>query len=232
MLRGIINKIFSETYGENFQKFLLETSCQSAKQVVPYIMELVHPKSVVDVGCGVGAWLAAFRDLGNIQDHLGFDGDYIKKQNLLINPDFFVTKNLEEMPLSCERTFDLAVSLEVAEHLPEKIALSFVETLTQLAPVVLFSAAIPKQGGTNHINEQWPSYWAELFRQFHYVPLDCVRKKFWENLNVNFWYSQNSILYVKLDQLEKYPLLAQEYHSNNGTPLAYIHPSLWKTRAS
>jgi SAM-dependent methyltransferase len=217
-------------YNEEFQKLLLATSCQSAEQIVPYVMELVQPKSVVDVGCGVGAWLAAFRDLGNVKDHLGFDGDYIKEQLLLISPDRFVVKNLEEVPITCERSFDLAVSLEVAEHLSEEVASSFVKSLTQLAPVVLFSAAIPWQGGANHINEQWPSYWAELFAQFHYVPIDCIRRKFWNNEKVSFWYSQNAFLYVQSDRLEKYPLLNKEYHSNQKTPLSLIHPVLWKTK--
>jgi len=219
----------TETYDEQFQKLLLATSCLSAEQIVPYIMELIHPESVVDVGCGIGAWLAAFRDLGNVKDYLGFDGNYIEKKHLLIDPNHFIVKNLEDMPITCERTFDLAVSLEVAEHLSTKIALPFVESLTRLAPIVLFSAAIPSQGGTNHINEQWPSYWAELFSRFHYVPVDCIRRKFWNNENVSFWYSQNTVLYVKANLLEKYPRISKEYdHSCQKTPLPLVHPLLWK----
>jgi len=218
-------------YDDEFQKMLLVTSCPSAEQIVPYIIELVHPRSVVDVGCGIGAWLAAFRDLGDVQDYLGFDGDYINKQYLLISPDCFVVKNLEEMPLIWDRSFDLAVSLEVGEHLSERVALSFVESLTRLAPVVLFSAAIPGQGGTNHINEQWPSFWAELFFHFHYVPIDCIRKKFWNNEKIGYWYSQNTFLYVKSDQLEKYPQLSEEYRASPETfPLSFVHPSLWQSR--
>jgi len=207
-------------YDDEFQKMLFATSCSSAEQIVPYIIDLVHPESVVDVGCGIGAWLAAFRDFGNVKDHLGFDGDYINQQYLLISTDCFVAKNLEEMPIPCDRSFDLAVSLEVGEHLSEQVALPFIESLTRLAPVVLFSAAIPGQGGTNHINEQWPSYWAELFFRFHYVPIDCIRKKFQSNEKVSLWYSQNTILYVKSGQLEKYPELLN---------LPVVHPSQWQS---
>jgi len=193
-------------------------------------MQLVQPKSVCDIGCGIGAWLAAFRDLGNVKDLLGFDGDYIKKYHLLIDPDHFITKNLEEMPITCGRTFDLAVSLEVAEHLSEKVALSFVECLTRLAPVILFSAAIPHQRGNNHINEQWPSYWAELFSRFHYVPVDCVRRNFWDNERVSCWYSQNIILYVKSDQLEKFHNLNSLPLDERKLPLSLVHPLLWQDR--
>lgn len=220
----------TRTYNDKFQKMLIRTSCLSAEKMVPCIMELVQPKSVVDVGCGVGAWLAAFRDLGKVEDYLGFDGDYIKAQNLLIPPDHFVTKNLEEMPIACERTFDLAVSLEVGEHLTEETALPFVECLTRLAPVVLFSAAIPGQGGKNHINEQWPAYWAELFSKFQYVPVDCIRKRFWHDEEVSWWYSQNAMLYVKADRLAEYPQLSDEYHSCESVPLSLVHPTLWQKK--
>jgi len=221
-----------EIYGDDFQKMLLATSCQSAEQIVPYIMELVRPKSIVDVGCGVGAWLAAFRDIGHIKDYLGIDGDYIQKQHLLIDQSNFLAKNLEKMPITCGRSFDLAVSLEVAEHLAEELALPFVESLTRLAPVILFSAAIPNQGGANHIHERWPSYWAELFSRFHYVPVDCIRRKFWNNEKVSWWYSQNIILYAKFDQLEKYPFLNKEYDSFKEPPLSLVHPRLWKWRVT
>ena len=60
-------------------------------------------------------------------------------------------------PLQIDRRFDLALSLEVAEHLPPECGSEFVQTLTDLSSVILFSAAIPFQGGTDHLNEQWPS---------------------------------------------------------------------------
>lgn len=73
------------------------------------------------------------------------------------------------------RNFDLAVSLQVAEHLPPSSAKGFIDSLAKLAPVVLFSAAIPLQAGAEHLNEQWPEYWAALFKTHDYLPIDCIR---------------------------------------------------------
>jgi 2-polyprenyl-3-methyl-5-hydroxy-6-metoxy-1,4-benzoquinol methylase len=62
-------------------------------------------------------------------------------------------------PLDLEKEFDLVVSLEVAEHLPASAADQFVNTLVKHGKKILFSAAIPGQGGQDHLNEQWPDYW-------------------------------------------------------------------------
>lgn len=216
-----------KAYDTEFQNFLVQTSTVSASKIVPYILDLVRPKSVVDVGCGIGAWISKFRDLGNLDDYLGIDGDYIDKNILLIDAARFMPRNLEQVPFDCGKSFDLAVSLEVAEHLSEDKALPFVETLTGLAPVVLFSAAIPWQGGTNHINEQWPDYWAEKFAAFDYVPIDCLRRKFWNDKEVSWWYSQNIILYVKKDRLSGYPDLEKLRDPEDAAPLPLVHPNIW-----
>ena len=81
----------------------------------------------------------------------------------------------------------------------------FVADLVALAPVVLFSAAIPGQGGTDHINEQWQDYWARLFAKHDYVALDFLRLKFWNDSRIEWWYRQNIILYVRRDRVEADP---------------------------
>jgi SAM-dependent methyltransferase len=124
--------------------------------VVPTVLRLVQPEPVVDVGCGDGAWLSVFRELG-VNHRFGLDGDYVDRRLLQIPQDQFSATDLS-LPFRLPCTFDLAVSLEVAEHLPPQSAEDFVDSLTRLAPVVLFSAAIPLQGGTHHLNEQWPDY--------------------------------------------------------------------------
>jgi len=118
---------------------------KSAEIVVPIVLDLIKPKSVVDVGCGRGEWLYVFQRQG-ISDILGIDGEWVDKNKLLIPKESFLTSTLEH-PLRINRTFDLVVSLEIAEHLPEKSAEMFIETLTTLGPVILFPAAIPLQGG-------------------------------------------------------------------------------------
>jgi SAM-dependent methyltransferase len=162
-------------------------------------MQLLNPGSVVDVGCGVGTWLEAFREAG-VTDVLGIDGDYVEREILQIPVDCFRAQDLSR-PFDAERKFDLAMSLEVGEHLPSDSAEDFVESLTKLSSRVLFSAAIPYQEGANHINEQWPRYWAALFRRHGYMALDCLRDRFWNNADVAWWYSQNVLLYIHVDAL-------------------------------
>src|SRR5262249_11402135 len=145
------------TYNARWLQELDATASVSAEQVVPIVVDLVQPQSVVDVGCGQGAWLRAFRRRG-IADILGLDGPWIDQARLYFPADRFIALDVSE-PVRLGRGFDLAVSLELAEHLRAEAAPTLIESLTTFAPVVLFSAAIPGQGGTGHVNEQWPDYW-------------------------------------------------------------------------
>src|SRR6266542_308161 len=148
-------------YTQDFFRSRETGSLTSAHHIVPIVLDLVRPKSVVDVGCGLGTWLAVFAKHG-VEDILGIDGGYVPTEALHIPPSRFRSCALTEA-LLIDRAFDLVVSLEVAEHLPRESAETFVESLATLGPAVLFSAAIPFQGGTGHVNEQWPEYWVKLF---------------------------------------------------------------------
>ncbi len=212
----------SEPYTKDFFADLRAGSMRSAEEIVPLILEVVPARSVVDVGCGEGAWLAAFTKNG-VLDVLGVDGDYVDRDTLQISRERFQTADLSK-PLEIGRTFDLAVSLEVAEHLPPECAASFVESLTRLAPVVLFSAAIPFQGGTQHLNEQWPDKWAELFRKHGYLMVDCIRKRVWQNNAVEWWYAQNALIFARSSHLENNALLRAEFEKTNPGQIRLVHP--------
>jgi SAM-dependent methyltransferase len=193
-------------------------ACDSAKAVVPLVIDLLHPNSVVDVGCGTGGWLAEFKRRG-VTDILGVDGPHVSVRQLEIVQDDFLAADLTQ-PLRLDRYFDLAISLEVAEHLDVHRSEQFVETLTDLAPVVLFSAAIPHQGGRHHVNEQWPAYWSEQFAAHDFVTLDPFRSVLWDRSDVDWWYAQNLMLYVRKDHVTRFPTLASAEH---GFP-TYVHP--------
>ncbi len=212
-------------YTEQFFNSLNDGSLQSAREVVPFVMKLLQPKRVVDVGCGLGAWLSVFQENG-IQDFLGMDGEYINTSQLCIPLSNFLSHDLRT-EIKLEKEFDLAMSLEVAEHLPNENAEDFVELLTSLAPVVLFSAAVPYQPGDDHVNTQWLEYWMELFKHKGYIPVDCLRMRFWQNQKVKWWYAQNALLFVKESHLEKYPLLKQELNCTEEIPPSLIHPELY-----
>src|SRR4029077_8076010 len=104
--------------------------------------------------------------------------------------------NLAER-IEVPRRFDLAISVEVAEHLPFFRAETFVADLVRLSDLILFSAALPFQGGTDHINEQWLEFWAILFRQHGYVSCDFLRQRIWANPEVEFWYAQNIVVFCR-----------------------------------
>jgi SAM-dependent methyltransferase len=210
-------------YDQAFYAGQMDGSFTSALEIVPIVMDLLPIRSVCDVGCGVGTWLAAFNRLGG-PDVIGLDGDYVDTAMLQIPPAAFRPMDLGQ-PIKLERTFDLAISLEVAEHLDASRADGFVEDLTALAPAVLFSAAIPRQGGTHHVNEQWQSWWAGKFEQNGYAACDVIRSKVWTNDRVDFWYKQNIVLYVQRNLLDTNPLL----RSAGKGPLDIVHPISYQT---
>lgn len=209
--------MYSENFFEN-----REDSLRSARAVAPLILEWIHPKRVIDVGCGVGSWLKAFSENG-IDDVTGVDGDYVDRNLLLIPENRFIAADLTQ-PLKIQGSFDLVLSLEVAEHLPESAAIAFVDSLTSLGPVVLFSAAIPMQGGANHVNEQWPDYWLRLFAVRGFRVADCIRRRIWKNEEVNYFYAQNMFFYVREDAFPAFPKLAKACEETSLDQLSIVHP--------
>jgi SAM-dependent methyltransferase len=190
----------SPRYDADFFDGLQEGVRRSAAVAVPMLVELVGPRSVLDVGCGVGTWLRSLMDAG-VTDVLGVDGDYVDRAMLEIPADRFRPVDLAE-PFCAGRRFDLALCLEVGEHLDEDRAGTLVASLVAHAPVIAFSAAIPGQGGTHHVNERWLSYWRLLFARHGYSCLDVLRPALWTRREVDSWYAQNMVLFVARPQLD------------------------------
>jgi len=203
-----------------------EGSYASARLVVPIIAEIVNPKSVVDVGCGSGSWLKAFQEIG-VPDTMGIDGEYVDRSRLRIDADRFVPMDLEH-PVPVGSTFDLAVSLECAEHLTPGAAEDFVRFLTSLAPVIVLSAAVPGQGGRHHVNEQWPSYWVRLFSQFGFVAVDALRPRIWQIPGIQPWYCQNALFYVCAEKIAAYPDLLTCSQSRDDRMIDVVHPGFMR----
>jgi SAM-dependent methyltransferase len=181
-------------YGGTFFEWVNLTARRSALAVVPLAKDEVRPSSLLDVGCGQGAWLAVWSELG-VEDQLGLDGAHVNVKSLLIPRERFRTVDLRR-PFDVGRRFDLVQSLEVAEHLPPDSAEGFVQCLCAHGDIVLFSAAQPGQGGERHINERQPSYWARLFSANGFAAFDCIRPLVARNRTIDPWYRFNTLIYA------------------------------------
>ena len=182
-------------------------------------------KSAVDVGCGVGTWLSVAKSKG-VEKVLGVDGPWVKQELLQIDKDDFLLHDVKQ-PVPTKEKFDLAISLEVAEHLPETAAKTIVDSLCSLSSFVLFSAAIPYQVGRQHLNMQWQAYWVEKFEERGYITYDFVRQETWNDENIPVWYRQNSFLFV--NEKEQSKVKAQP---SDKKMISVVHPDyfLWLTK--
>jgi hypothetical protein len=208
-------------YDPDFFNDRSDGSSSSAQAVVPLVLASVEVNSVVDVGSGIGTWTKQFTVHG-VRRVLGIDGPHVDRSLLVIPAESFHAHDLNQ-PLRIDETFDLAVCLEVAEHLPGMRAAGLIEDLIRLAPCILFSAAIPGQGGTNHVNEQPLSYWVRLFLERGYSVVDCLRPAIWENAKVEWWYRQNIVFFAR----QGHPLLT----SPAQLALDIVHPELLRIRS-
>ena len=216
------------SYESSFYNTIRNGCISSAEIVAPYVYNLLKSKtnasdklSIVDIGCGEGHWAKAFENLGC--KVVGVDGSYVT------NPvvDFISADLSKSIPLEkLDSFYDLAISLEVAEHLVESRADTFVDEFCSLSDNLLFSAAIPAQGGTDHFNEQWfSSYWLPKFEKLGYRASGILRFSFWENENVEWWYKQNLMFMTK--NPSNYPTL---YKNEYSEPIDMVHPTLWESR--
>jgi SAM-dependent methyltransferase len=215
---------FTVTYERAFFESIGEGSRNSARRIVPLVLSMLNVRSVVDVGCGEGSWLAEFQQNG-VHDAFGLDGGYVPTAVLKI-PDSSLHRCDLSRPFRLDREFDLAVSLETAEHLPRSRAAGFVADLTRLSTHVLFSAAIPFQRGTHHVNCQWADYWQGLFEGHEYIAFDVVRPAVWDDELVEFWYRQNTILYVRRNAAEANPALRPLVLQAQKRVKRLVHPEL------
>lgn len=188
------NRMYS--YDKDFYRYINKGSSKSAHLVIPHIQALIPDplRSVLDVGCGAGAWLEVWASAGC--EITGVDGPYVEEASLLIAPDKFQAHNLND-GFDLGIKFDLAQCLEVAEHLPTESSKQLVASLCHHSDIVLFSAAAPGQGGENHVNEQYYQYWRDLFLEQGFQLYDAVRPRLSGQSSIEPWYRYNSFLYVR-----------------------------------
>jgi SAM-dependent methyltransferase len=213
-------------YDAGFYERQVDGSARSAAVILPIIHRLLAPASVIDVGCGQGAWLAAAAALG-ATTLTGVDGPWVDRARLRHPGIRFMPVDIaggEAIPV--ER-HDLCISVEVAEHLPAQRAPAFVDALCAASDAVLFSAAVPHQGGTDHVNERRASYWAGLFAARGFECLDVVRGEVWDDARVEWWYRQNVLVFARRGSTAHARLAAG---GPGRGPLDLVHPEAFESK--
>jgi SAM-dependent methyltransferase len=204
-------------YSASFFEDIAHGSSDSARAVVGRLTQLVTARSVADFGCGTGAWLAAFKESGT-REVIGIESASIPEDLLMIDSAEFLQWDLTQ-ELDLGRRFDLVLCLETAEHLPHSAAPVLVKSLTLHADLIAFSAAVPGQTGTQHLNEQPLSYWLDHFSSYGYRAFDLVRPAIWNDGQVEWWYRQNLVLLARGPLADRLPRTQR--------PLDAIHPMLF-----
>jgi SAM-dependent methyltransferase len=185
----------ASSYGFDFFQQVDELAGASYEEMARSIVETYRPRSVWDAGCGTGALLAALRDEG-VPQLRGAEfhdaGLRICRRRKLDVEKVDLTRRVTIPPGT-----DLVICMEVAEHLPESASDTLVESLTSGPDQLLFSAAVPGQGGHHHINEQAHDYWLEKFGARGFLvdtaATDAIRAR-WRAAGVAPWYSNNAFV--------------------------------------
>lgn len=196
-----------------------------AKKFCDYLATLITVKSVVEFGCGAGTWLKAFKDTFDNIKVLGMDTSDVDRRACLTENEF-KRVNFEEFKWDEKDKFDLAISIEVAEHLEEKYADSFIDSMCASSDCILFSAAVMYQGGDHHVNEQFPSYWVNKFKQRGFYCIDCLRPTFWDDKIIDMIYKENMFLFAKE---KKYNEIIKKLSLTIGF-MDWIHPDLYRIK--
>jgi SAM-dependent methyltransferase len=214
------------SYDPSFYSRRKALSRASAQVVLGDLIPLLKPRSMLDVGCGTGSWLSVAREMG-VEHVVGIDGSSVPESLLELPAECFVAQDLNN-ELAVSRRFDLAMCLEVAEHLSPGRGEGLVAELAASSDAVLFGAAIPEQIGTHHINCRWQSYWSRLFEAHGYSRLAFVQQRFWHDRRVNVVYRQNAAVYLRRSRYsaEQWETLSAQLGGAN-FPVDVVHPELY-----
>jgi SAM-dependent methyltransferase len=217
-------------YSAQFFDYTHRTALRSAQVIVPFIVDALRCRSVLDVGCGTGAWLSVYRECG-AEDVSGIDDDYVDRTRLLIAPDRYQAVDLAHA-FDLGRSFDLVQSLEVAEHIPTAASETMVANLCRHGDRVLFSAASPGQGGEHHINEQPFEFWRRLFAAQGFSAYDFVRPRVRGATTVGTWYAHNTVLYIRDSAAPSLPDVVRQSRVADDAPIPNVAPALFRLRAA
>lgn len=215
-------------YDDAFFDYVSIGSMRSAAIVAPLVLQHYKAASLVDIGCGRGAWLLEWQRAGLVE-YLGIDGDYAGRDGLLIPDNRFASRDLTE-PFDVGRRFDLVVSLEVGEHIRPDATEIFVDNLCNHSDAILFSAAVPGQGGTSHLNEQSYGFWRKRFAERGYRLFDFIRPALATRREVEPWYRYNSLFFARSTAIDRLSEEARAAEIGSGDPVPDYSSIPWRLR--
>jgi SAM-dependent methyltransferase len=218
----------SHTYDITFFEYINAGSSRSARRIVPLLMQMVSPLSVLDIGCGAGAWLKEWSTF-DLDDLIGVDGYYVDPRQLLIPLSTFHRSDLSQA-FSLGRKFDLVCTFEVAEHIAPACADVFVDNAVAHGDVIAFSAATPGQGGEFHVNEQPYDYWRSKFLARGYQCFDALRPLIAGDRQIEPWYRYNILLFANAEGVKRLSTQAGETRLDQSAPTADVSPIQWRLR--
>jgi 2-polyprenyl-3-methyl-5-hydroxy-6-metoxy-1,4-benzoquinol methylase len=218
--------IYSDLHGKQL-KGEEQANRHSATRILDILWTYFQPTSVLDVGCGIGTWLSVLEDRG-LKNLVGIEGAWLNPTDLVCNSAILEVIDLEA-GFDLGRRFELVICLEVAEHLSPKASTRFVQSLCHHTSAVLFSAAIPFQGGQHHVNEQFLSYWEPLFAKHEFRLLDVIRGQIWQEKQVLWWLRQNTVLFAHKEMINANDSLRLAAHHQRA-PISIVHPDVYVSR--
>jgi len=189
------NASHQEIYDKRYNDFLDAVASKSTPVMAATIERIFKPNSVIDVGCGAGTLLAQLKRDGLEVRGLEYsDAGIARCREKGVDVEKFDLETDEAI----EGSWDVTVSFEVAEHLPESLADNYVRVISQFSPIVIMSAATVGQGGLDHVNEQPHEYWIEKMKRqgFDYdrQSSNQVREE-WAAKGVASWYVNNTMIF-------------------------------------
>jgi len=188
MKQSIYNKRF-------YEKSIRVDRMPSYITIAEYLNNTYGPKSVIDYGCGCG-WILYYLKKAGVERICGIEPSLAAME---VQTDSMIKEAVFQkylhVPLEMPSIyFDMALCVEVAEHINEVFSNVFISNITSRTNFLVFSVATPGQGGVGHVNEHPWNYWFKNFQVVGFVEREKETVAIQQHLKKNrakSWYSNN-----------------------------------------